>query len=212
MAGGHVRRPRHVLILFVVGLLISLLPVIAQGQQPSAVVVDREMTPTAGTIDLLTVQRVLDIFEDRFLPPKRFDETTPLRQAFGIGYRLGKLLALDIPQDHFLMVIAHEVYGHGARLREIGVPDIRYHFDPPIPYGSGGASTEFEGEVVTRADRLAIDTGGIEAQNVLADNIGRQAVERGAISHRGAWLYLESRLDGLGYIRSVSPQSPPGHD
>ena len=64
----------------------------------------------------------------------------------------------------------------------------------------------------TRADVLAVDTAGIEAQNVLADHIGRQAVRAGSLPYREAWLYLESRLDGLGYIRSVSPNSSPGHD
>lgn len=65
---------------------------------------------------------------------------------------------------------------------------------------------------MTRADALAIDTGGIEAQNVLADHIGREAVASRALHYREAWLYLESRLDGLRYIRSVSPRSSPGHD
>jgi len=54
------------------------------------------------------------------------------------------------------MVVGHEVFGHGARLREIGAGDIRYRF-APIPYGGGGAVTEFEGDaLVTRADVLGI--------------------------------------------------------
>jgi hypothetical protein len=111
------------------------------------------------------------------------------------------------------MVVAHEVFGHGSRLREIGAHNIRYSFDAPIPYGRGGAVTRFSGDVlVTRADALAIDTAGIEAQNVLADQIGRQALAAGALRYREAWLYLESRLDGLRYIRSVSPHSSEGHD
>ena len=106
------------------------------------------------------------------------------------------------------MVVAHEVYGHGARLREIHTPNIRYHFSAPIPYGGGGASTEFGGEMlVTRANVLGIDTAGIEAQNVLAEEIGRQALARGTMHHREAWQYFESRLDGLRYIRSVSERS-----
>jgi hypothetical protein len=187
----------------------------AQTRTPSSfpLVVDRDMTPTAGSLDLLTIQRLLTIVEERVLPPVRFDESTPVRHALGIGYRLGTFVLLDVPQDHFLMVVAHEVFGHGARLREAGASGIHYGFDAPFPYGRGGAVTEFGGDIdLTRADRLGIDAAGIEAQSVLAGLVGERSIARGAIGYREAWMYLESRLDGLRYIRSVSPQSAPGHD
>src|SRR5262249_25607098 len=167
----------------------------------------------AGTSDLLALQHALIFVEDRFLPVQFDEAKTPLRRTFGIAYRFGKWFGLDLPQDHFLIVVAHEVFGHGARLREIGATDIHYHFDVPIPYGPGGGSTAFNGDLsAIRAEVLAIDTAGIEAQNVIADWIGRQALARGALTYRESWTYLESRLDGLRYIRSVSPQSAPGHD
>lgn len=194
-------------------LIASARPADAQDERPFVIVVDRDMTPAAGTIDLLAAQRALVSVEDRWLPPARFDESTRVKRGLGIGYRAGKWFALDLPQDHFLMVVGHEIFGHGARLREIGARGVQYSFDAPIPYGPGGAVTEFSGDLlVTRADALAIDTSGIEAQNVLADHIGREAVASGALHYREAWLYLESRLDGLRYIRSVSPRSSPGHD
>jgi hypothetical protein len=200
-------------VLAVVALLgVSPEPGIAQ-DRPYVLVFDRHMTPAAGAVDLLTLQRTLTTLEDRWLPPAPFDESTPMRRAAGIGYRFGKWLGIDLPQDSFLMVVAHEMAGHGARLREVGAAPISYGFDPPIPYGDGGAVTRFSGNTsVTRADVLGIDAAGIEAQNVLADAIGRQALVPGALHHREAWLYLESRLDGLRYIRSVSPRSSPGHD
>jgi hypothetical protein len=185
----------------------------AQDQPKYVLVFDQYMTPAAGTTDLLTIQRFLTAVEDRWLPPSRFDESTPLSHALGIGYRVGKWFALDLPQDQFLMVVGHEVFGHGARLREVGAAPISYRFDAPIPYGAGGAETSFNGEVsATRADALGIDSAGIEAQNVLADHIGRQAISNGYLPYREAWLYLQSRIAGLGYIQSVSPQSAPGHD
>jgi len=194
-------------------LLVATTSTVAQERQPSAVILDSDMTPVAGTTDLLTLQRGLNRLETKLLPPAPFPETSRVKRLLGIGYRLGVSLAVDLPQDDFLMVFAHEVYGHGARLREIGAGGIRYGFDAPLPYGPGGAVTEFEGDLlVTRADILAVDTAGIEAQNVLADVIDRQALVRGSLPHREGWLYLQSRLDGLRYIRSVSPDSPEGHD
>jgi hypothetical protein len=206
---------RRTAVVIVIACVAGLAPGVAAAQddRPYVVIADRDMTPAAGTADLLTVERVLADIEDRWLPPLRFDESSRLKQALGIGYRFGKWFGLDLPQDHFLMVVGHEVFGHGARLREVGAEGIEYSFDAPIPYGAGGAVTEFEGDLlVTRADALAVDTAGIEAQNVLADRIGREALAAGALHYREAWLYLESRLDGLRYIRSVSPQSPEGHD
>src|SRR5262249_61250179 len=110
------------------------------------------------------------------------------------------------------MVVGHEIFGHGARLREIGATSVDYSFDAPIPYGPGGAVTSCNGNVAaTRADVLAVDTGGIEAQNVLADHIARDALATGAIGYRASWLYLASRLDGLPYIRSASARAAPRH-
>jgi hypothetical protein len=185
----------------------------AQDERSYVVLVDRDMTPSSGATDLLTIERAVAALEDRWLPPARFDEATKLTRAAGIGYRFAKWFGLDLPQDHFVLVVGHEVFGHGARLREIGAAPITYHFDAPTPYGHGGAVTAVDSDVlVTRAEALGIDTAGIEAQNVMADRIGRQALAAGALPYRDAWMYLELRLDGLGYIRSVSPQSAEGHD
>ncbi len=198
--------------------LATASPVAASAQSvlpapPYVAVVDRPMTIAAGTTDLLSIQRTLSAIEDRVLPPTRFRETTAPRRALGVGYRLAKFLAVDLPQDHFVMVVAHEVFGHGARLREFGAPAIGYAFDAPIPYGGGGASTRFHPPAgLARADEVSIATAGIEAQNVLAAAIGGEALARGVLHHREAWLYVESRLAGLRYIRSVSPRSREGHD
>ena len=210
---GIARTSTIVAVLAAAAVACSSRAAAAQDGRPFTVVFDRGMTPAAGTLDLLTIERAAAAAEDRWLPPAPFDQSTWLKRSLGIGYRFGKWFGLDLPQDHFLMVVGHEVFGHGSRLREIGAGHIKYGFDAPIPYGRGGAVTEFEGDVlVTRADVLGIDTGGIEAQNTLADHIGRQALAAGGLPYREAWLYLESRLDGLRYIRSVSPRSSEGHD
>src|SRR4051812_50133270 len=104
------------------------------------------MTPASGATDLLTVQRALSAIEDRWLAPTRFDESTRLKRGLGIGYRFAKWFAVDLPQDHFVMVVGHEVFGHGARLREIGGADIGQHLPEPPPYGPRGAVHRVAGE------------------------------------------------------------------
>ena len=196
------------------GALALSSPLAAQTQPAITVLVDRDMTPAAGATDVLALQRLLASFEDRVLPA-RFSEATPPGHALGILYRAGKWAAIDLPQDSFLMVVAHEMFGHGARLREIGASGVRYQFDAPPPYGDGSAATLVDSAPphrATRADVLAIDAAGIETQNLLADDISGQALARDSLSYRDAWLYAQSRLAALLYIRSVSPQSEPGHD
>ncbi len=173
----------------------------AQDADSHAIVFDAYMTPNAGAEDLLTVQHLLASAEDRWLPRRLGQESSRSASALGILYRGGKFIALDVPQDHFLMVVAHEVFGHGARFRELGDGRIAYGFDAPIPYGSGDAFTSFRGEFpVSPLGMLNVSASGIEAQNALADGIAAKVIERGRIHYREAWLYFESRITGMTYI------------
>src|SRR5687767_1044207 len=171
------------------------------------------MTPIAGAQGLLTVQHLLASAEDRWLPLKIGAERSRPALAVGILYRARKFIALDMPQDHFFMVVAHEVFGHGARFRELGDGRIRYGFDAPIPYGSGDAFTRFNGffPISPLAD-LNVSAAGMEAQHALADAIAERAVARGRLHYREGWLYFESRLAAVSYILSASPTSSEGHD
>ncbi len=185
----------------------------AQTSLPHAFVFDRYMTPAAGAENMASLQHVLSGVEDRWLPSRLWTEQSRAKRALGALYRTGKFLALDVPQDHMLLVTAHEVFGHGARFRELGDGRIKYGFDAPIPYGSGDAFTSFNGRFpISPLAHLNASAAGIEAQSSLADLIGDHAVARGRIHYREAWLYFESRLTGMSYILSASPGSAEGHD
>jgi hypothetical protein len=206
---------RHRLAAAFAALLAVAAPVSVNGQQRErhAIVFDKYMTPAAGAETLVTIQHLLASAEDRWLPIKIGEERTKPALALGILYRGGKFMALDVPQDHLLMVFAHEIFGHGARFRELGEGRIGYGFDAPIPYGSGDAFTSFKGEFpVSPLAMLNVSASGIEAQHVLADAITSKAVERGRIHYREAWLYFESRITGMTYILTASPHSAEGHD
>ena len=190
---------------------LAVWPQIAMAQQ--AVVLDRYLSPTAGTADLLTVQHEIVALEDRVLPLKLGDEQRRLPHLAGIFYRTAKFVGIDVPQDHMLLVLGHEVFGHGARLRELGVGRIGYSFDGPLPYGAGGAATSFVGEFpATPLASLAVEMAGIEAQNTIVDAIAETALARGRIHYREAWLYVESRYLGMTYMLSATVRSEEGHD
>ena len=187
--------------------------VLAQSSLPYAVVFDSYMTPAAGAQDLLTAQHLLATEEDRWLPLKIGTERSRRGLALGIFYRSGKFLFLDMPQDHFLMVVAHEIFGHGARFRELGEGELSYGFDAPIPYGSGDAFTRFNGAFpISPLADLTASASGMEAQHSLADAIAERAVARGRLHYREGWLYFESRMTTVSYILSASPHSSEGHD
>jgi hypothetical protein len=187
--------------------------VLAQSSVPHTVVFDSYMTPAAGAQGLLTVQHLLASAEDRWLPLKIGSERSRPGLALGILYRAGKFIALDMPQDHFFLVVAHEVFGHGARFRELGDGRIRYGFDAPIPYGSGDAFTRFNGFFpLSPLANLNVSAAGIDAQHALADAIAERAVARRRLHYREAWLYFESRMAAVSYALSASPTSSEGHD
>src|SRR5688572_32588795 len=85
--------------------LLSPYALYAQESVPSYVIVfDAYMTPAAGAQGLLTIQHLLASAEDKWLPRKIGEERSRPALALGILYRGSKLLGLDVPQDHFLMV------------------------------------------------------------------------------------------------------------
>jgi hypothetical protein len=202
-------------LAIVVSMLATPCSAAAQSAETTSYVIvfDTYLSPTAGAHNLLTLQSLTASLEDRFLPRKIGEERRRATLALGILYRSAKFMALDMPQDHLLMVAAHEVFGHGARFRELGEGRIRYGFDSPIPYGSGDAFTRFSGQFPrTPLASLAVSASGIEAQHAVADAIADTAVMRGRLHYREAWLYFESRVTGMTYILSASPRSRPGHD
>lgn len=188
----------------------------ATAQEPStesAVVADAYLMPTAGALNLIGIQRALASLEDRFLPMKFGAERSRVALTAGILYRTAKFVALDVPQDHMFLVVQHEVFGHGARLRELGTGRIGYGFDPPIPYGHGGGVTKFDGTIPgSPLSFLAIESAGIEAQHSLADAIAERALARGRFHYREAWLYFESRYLALTYILDATSFAREGND
>ena len=98
------------------------------------------------------------------------------------------------------MVVAHEVFGHGARFRELGEGSLRYGFDAPIPYGPGDAFTRFNGSFpISPLANMNVSAAGIEAQHSLADAISERAVARGrsTIAKRGC-------TSNRGWLRSAT--------
>jgi hypothetical protein len=184
------------------------------GQTLAAAVADPDMTPVAGSATIDFAATLVGRAQDSLLPPVLFAEDTVLRRSAGIGYRFAKLFALDVPEEDWLRVANHEVFGHGARLRERFDGPITYTVGAPPPYGGGGGSTSFEFDrEPTTEELLAITVGGMEANNVGASRVAVRAIRQGEATYRDMLRYLLGRLDAVGYILGTDDDlEEEGHD
>jgi hypothetical protein len=112
------------------------------GQVASPALIDRNMTMGAGATIVATAGETLARGTDAVVPPRLFEERGLVRRSANIAYRLMKFAYFEVPQERWLMVANHEVFGHGARLRERFNGRIGYHVRVPEPYGPGGGALD----------------------------------------------------------------------
>jgi hypothetical protein len=187
---------------------------VSAGQSTSPVLVDRDMSVGAGATLMATAGEALARAENRVVPHRLFEERGVGRRTANVSYRLGRFLFFDAPQEQFLMVVNHEVFGHGARLRELFDGPIGYTIRMPAPYGPGGASTIFVFDrPPSPQERLSVHAAGMEASGVAADVSASRAFARGSMTPRDALRYVEFELDTLSYVYDTDDDGEdPGHD
>ena len=180
---------------------------------PTPLFVDRYMSPAAGATATIAVGRLVAHGEDRFVPLRLFEDKGKLRHAANATYRLAKLALFDEPQENWFRVANHEVFGHGARLRELFDGHIAYYLPPPPPYGRGGGATFFEFDRPPIVEEvLAVTVGGMEANYMMARALARDAVTEGQWHYRDARRYLYGEYDTIRYIRGTHDLEKAGHD
>lgn len=175
----------------------------ATAQAGYAVMVDAGMSARVGAENLVAAHRVLYGLENRLLKPRLFDERTVARKSAGVLYRLGKTVLFDNAIDYMAMLTQHEVFGHGARMREFGFKRITYRLALPPPYGRGNGSASgytARDRRTTRHERITVFMGGSEANTLLSNSIRSRWLHRGRANTRELALYLYSSLDLTGYI------------
>ena len=171
------------------------------------------MSPGAGATVTIAVARLLARGEDRIVPLRLFREEGKLRRGTNAAYRLLKLGLFDEPQENWFRVANHELFGHGARLRELFDGHVSYQLPAPPPYGRGGGATFFElSRTPTVEEVLAVTVGGMEANYVMSRTLAQDAMIEGTWNYRDARRYLYGEYDTIRYIRSVRPLEEEGHD
>lgn len=187
-------------------------PAAAQ-QLASEVLVDRDMTVGAGATVGATIGGLVAHAEDATVPHRLFAEEGTSRRTANFAYRFLKFVFFDTPQEHLLLVFDHEVFGHGARLRERFDGPIEYRIAAPEPYGDGTGATSFVFDrEPTPYELLAVTAGGMESTGVAAATVAERAFVEQRMSPRDAYRYVTFELDTLRYIASTDEDEEPGHD
>jgi hypothetical protein len=182
--------------------------------QTAEVLVDRDLTVGAGATLAAAAGAAVELAQDLVVPTRLFDEQGVGRRSANITYRTLRLLYFDRPQEAWLLVANHEVFGHGGRVRELLDGRVWYRVDAPQPYGRGGGVTFYQiDRDVTAHELQAISVAGMEVNAVAAEQMAGRAFASGRITARTAVRYLGFELDGFDYIQHTGDEPErPGHD
>ncbi len=190
-------------------------------REPLVFVADPDMgvETTVRTTD--SIGRVLYRYEDA-LPPIHVDERTLLGKTAAVIGRGLKLVFFDEPIAELVSAGAHEVGGHGARARELGLeptyvfylPGIYRRIFSPDDEGEAGAYTQYLAPGVVEGDRALLGTiGGLEANYVHAWWIQARILRADGWAHHGDLLtYAVSKLTYADSFFSVPADGSSGND
>lgn len=204
---------RWIVILF---FLISAHQLIAD-QAPYTAEWDLYFSPYAGGEDLLFANHIWERGEKYFFRRAEFEYP---KSAKARSCRLSELLTIWLPLNYEAMLIQHEIFGHGYRIRSLGsgIAKVRgYRLGIPPPYGAGGGATSYiMTDQLTAPEEMAISIAGVEATAILANvTKWKWLAHQRSLHAQESLLYLFNQLDLSDYISSmktIRSHEDSGHD
>jgi hypothetical protein len=161
--------------------------------------IDAQMRADSATLDITNAFRLASFGKDRALT--LFDDhmrrSNPLPPWAMVLERSLELALIDTPLVAEPNILAHEIFGHGARLREFGGA-ATYTFRPPPPFGFAPGVTNFtslphpftlDEQIVVYQARIA--TGDFERELVV-----HSGFESDHLNTTDAFTLLARRMDG----------------
>lgn len=163
---------------------------------------DINMSPYAGGEDLLFAHRCAERIEGKLIAksPVSTSKTTPARI-----WRLSELVFAWLPLNALAIVVQHEVFGHGYRIRDLSSASVNsYSIDTPPPYGPGGGATSYYvGPKFTTTDEASVAMAGVESTAILALLTKFKWLGSQTIDPRQVVLYLLGQYDLPLYIGTI---------
>lgn len=173
---------------------------------------DEHGSSAIGGENMYSVNAGLHFVIDKILPNGLGKEERIGQKLGGIGYRLAKLVLADAQVDLTMHLFQHEFFGHGFRYREFGFRNNSFVINAYPPYGPGGGFARTGRGQIGRSlgihERVAMNSGGMEAAGVLAQTVRRKWLISGEIPYRDWLLYTAGLLDVTGYIYTTKWFTP----
>ena len=161
--------------------LFSTLKLLSSEQM---VLIDPYLSPYAGAANLLAADAAVINLKDKILPPKNGEVIT----------RTLEQLLLWTPICSLTTVAQHEIFGHGYRLRSLGVTPHSYTVSI-----DGGATYFSPGRDFEAGKMLAVDVAGLEAESILAWDLKMKWMKERGIDGKLSSLYFFSQQSLLFY-------------
>lgn len=171
------------------------------------VMIDPYFSPYSGSANLLTAEELIIMGEDKLFPGGGKNTTSKVWgrsiEQLVFWYSIGTMTS----------VAQHEIFGHGYRLRELGVTPKRYEVTP-----WGGATYFNVNDSFKVGDMIAVVVAGLEAESILARNLKMEWMRRGEIDGRLSPTYFQAQQSLFAYTiithmgRLRGDQPTPGND
>ncbi len=185
-------------------LAICICPLVSRGQASYTLAFDRYQSEHFGAGNMITAHKALYTFQDAVIPDTLFVENRWYKKTGGFFYRMLRFWLLDAQLDYLTVLTQHEVFGHGARYREMGHIKNSFHINLFFPYGDGSGyarSGELNpGHQSTPQTRISEVFAGNEATQLMSNDLEAAMLLNGTIHYRQASLFLASRNNLPAYI------------
>lgn len=178
-------------------LALSLLPIGLFSGHSFQGSVDPYYSPFVGKDAILSLHESVQLLSE-FSQGSNENPPRGLKPSF---YRLLDCALFWDPLCYAETVVQHEVFGHGYRIRSLKDAKVNgYSFDLPPPFGKGGGATYFSiGPEITIGEFQAIGIAGLEAEEILSQDIKKKFIKKGKISRKLSSLYVIARYSPLNY-------------
>jgi hypothetical protein len=177
-------------------------------EAPLAFVVGPRMPMEPGVRSVHAFGRLAFVYDDALGDAVQLDEAQTVGRVAGVVGRSARLALVDLPLVLVQTAVVHEVFGHGARARELRLsPTYTFRLVPPYRGWLSGyedddalATTYLLRSGVTDED-IAVSAAGVEANQTSAAWLRLDAGQRAGWMHRRDQLrYVTARLDYAGSL------------
>lgn len=177
---------------------------------------DINMSPYAGGEDLLFTHRGIERIEGWAISKSPVCFSRSIQAKL---WRLSELTTFWLPLNYLAIVVQHEIFGHGYRIRDINHGRVKvsgYEIGVPVPYGTGGGLTAYKiNDQFTTFDATSVAMAGVESTAILAQLIKLKWLEAHRVDPRQTAMYLFGQYDlplYVGDLKVRNDKDLDGHD